>query len=47
MKLTEEQKELEKLLLEHIKQETKAVKERTEIPETALALVELWKVATH
>lgn len=46
--MTQEQKRLEALLLDFIEKETKAMRESYEtIPQTALALVELWKLTDY
>lgn len=42
--MTENQKKLEELLLEHIRNETNAIRETNNVPQTAMALIELWKV---
>lgn len=42
--MTENQKKLEELLLNQIEMESKAVCGTNNIPQTAMALIELWKV---
>lgn len=44
--MTDNQKKLEELLLQHIEDETKAVCETNNIPQTAMALIELWKITS-
>ena len=42
--MTDNQKKLEKLLLEHIENEKKAIRGTNNSPQTAMALIELWKI---
>lgn len=45
--MTDNQKKLEELLLQHIENETKAICETNNILQTALALIELWKITSE
>lgn len=45
--MTDSQKRLEQILLEHIENEVSAVKETNNVPETALVLIELWKISSE
>lgn len=48
MKMSKEQKELEQILLRRIKQiEKSTVCKESQFSQTALALIELWKVTTQ
>lgn len=45
--MTDNQKMLEQMLLKHIENEISAVKETNNVPETALVLIELWKISSE
>lgn len=45
--MTDSQKKLEQMLLEHIENEVSAVKETNNVPEAALVLIELWKISSE